>query len=375
MRRAYLMTIGACYPSGADFRLIKTYLRSNGWVLSKRIENAAVIIIYTCAFNKEAEDLSIQYIRKAQKGIYRHAQIIVTGCLPAINRSRLKQVFKGTVVAAASLQEFDKVLNAQVGIRDIAYSGPSGNFGNIRAKEYLLRIGWGCHGKCSYCAVRKVHGKPRSRSLSDILHEFNIAYSKGYRSYVLIANDVGCYGEELDTSLPYLIRKLCLEHRDCQFAVSHLAPDKLKEMLPLLKGFIRAGRLWRLNIPVESGSNRIIRLMNRTYTVDDFKYCVEQLISCDPNVVIKTDVMVGFPSETEQDFLDTLRLVEWLGRYRADIQCLPYGKRPNTEASKMSKQISLKTKNARLKRLHKLCKLSYVLRNRQLFKKLKRSHI
>ncbi|MDD5167014.1 MAG: radical SAM protein [Candidatus Omnitrophica bacterium] len=366
------MTTGTCYPSQTDFRLIKTYLKSNGWILSKKIENAALIIIYTCAFIKDREDLSIKYIRKAQKEKNRAAQIIVAGCLPAINKFRLKRIFKGGIVEARSIQEFDKVLNARVGIRDIKYLELSRKLKNNAAVEYYLRIGWGCHGKCSYCGVRFVFGKPHSRPVSDILQEFNIAYGKGYRKYILIANDVGSYGEDLDTSFIHLIRKLCQKYRDCQFALSHLNPDKLREILPFIKNLIRSGRIWRLNIPVESGSNRIIRLMNRSYTANDFKYCVAKLISYNPGIEIKTDIIIGFPTETKRDFFDTLRLVEWLGRNKVYFQCLVYSKRPKTEASKMSGQIEQKVKEGRLKQIERLCRISYVLRDKKLFKKIRR---
>jgi tRNA A37 methylthiotransferase MiaB len=115
--------------------------------------------------------------------------------------------------------------------------------------------------------------------------------------------------------------------------------------------------------------------MNRSYTVNDFKYCIEKLIKYNHNLEIRTDIMVGFPTETEQDFLDTLRLVEWLGRNKICFQCLTYSPRPNTEASKLPGQLDQKTKSIRFKRLGNLCKFSYVLRSKKLFKKLKRKQV
>ena len=115
--------------------------------------------------------------------------------------------------------------------------------------------------------------------------------------------------------------------------------------------------------------------MNRPYTVNDFKYCIEKLIDYNHNLEIKTDIMVGFPSETEQDFLNTLRLVEWLGRKNVFFQCLPYSPRPNTEASTLPGQVNQRTKVIRLEQLLRLCSISYILRNKKLFKKLKRQTI
>ena len=374
MKKAFLITTGTCYPHNTDSQLIEAYLRNNGWTLSKKIKEANLIIINTCAFIKKNENRAFEFIKKAQKEKRSDAEIIVTGCLPAINKVKLQAVFNGITIGANSLQEFNKLLNEKLRIQDVKYIGSTRFLRKNEYKhaEYFLRIGWGCHGKCSYCAVRFVFGKPRSRPIPDILQEFNIAYDKGYRRFVLIANDSGSYGEDLDTSIIDLLYKLCQKKRNCQFALSHLTPDKLKEILPSLKKFIRLGRIWRINIPVESGSNRIIQLMNRSYTVNDFKYCIEKLIGYNPNLEIKTDIIVGFPSETEQDFLDSLRLVEWLGRNNVWFQSLIYSPRPNTEASKLPGQIDQRTKAIRIKRLKDLCSFSRILREKKLFKKLKR---
>jgi threonylcarbamoyladenosine tRNA methylthiotransferase CDKAL1 len=371
MEKVLLITTGTCSPSRADFYLIKAYLKNNGWKLLKRARNAGVIIIYTCAFTKEKEDMSVELIKKAQKEKKSSAKIIVTGCLPAINKSRLMRIFKGDMVHASCLQELDRILNPKLSIGKINYIGQSHELKNNPDAEYRLRIGWGCRGKCSYCATKFVFGKPRSRPPLEIIQEFEIAYNKGYRRFILVANDNGDYGEDLNISLISLLGRLSAQHGECKFSLSHLSPDKLKKLSPLLKKFICSGRVWRINIPVESGSNRILRLMNRNYTVEDFKSCVQKIMIYNQDLEINTDILLGFPSETDQDFQDSLRLVEWLGRQRVYFQCLSYSKRPNTEASRMSGQISQKTKDARLKQLRRLCGVSYILRDKNLFKKLR----
>lgn len=372
MKRAFLTTTGTCCPSVTDFRLIKAYLRNNGWILSKNKKDSTIIIIYTCAFTKEREDLSVECIQKAQKEKNANAQIIVTGCLPVINKNRLKQIFKESVVNADSLEGLDKLLNPRLSIRKINYTGSSLKFKHNTDLQYLLRIGWGCSGKCSYCAVKFVFGKPRSRPLLEIIQEFQIAYSKGYRRFVLVANDSGNYGKDLNLSLISLLNRLSAKHGECRFALSHLSPDVLKKIFPRLKKFIDSGKIYRINMPVESGSQRILRLMNRNYTINDFKVYVQKLIACNQNLIINTDILLGFPSETKQDFRDTLKLVEWLGRNRVFFQCLAYSPRPNTKASKLPGQIDQKAKTMRLTRINKLCGFSYILRDKKLFKNLKR---
>ena len=102
--------------------------------------------------------------------------------------------------------------------------------------------------------------------------------------------------------------------------------------------------------------------MNRSYTVNDFKSCVKKLTDCNPQFEIITDILVGFPSETERDFLDTMKLVEWLGSYKVYFQCLSYSKRPNTKASKMSGQIDQKIKKDRLKKVAILCRADQIIK-------------
>lgn len=374
-KKAFYITAGRCYPNTTDSVLIKSYLKNNGWALSRKIESANVIIINTCAFRKQEEDGSIGLIKKVHREKNSNAQVIVVGCLPAINKIKLKKIFKGIIVKANSLGELNKLLDAKAKIQEIKYIGSARRLKTNKDEEYCLRIGWGCHEKCSYCSVRFVFGKPRSRPVLDILQELDNAYSKGYRKFVLVSNDSGSYGEDLNISLVSLIDKLCKQRNDCQFALSHLNPDKLKKMLPLLAKFIRSRKIWRMNIPVESGSNRILRLMNRRYTVGDFKDYIQKLTQFNHSLEIKTDFLVGFPSETDYDSLDSLKLAEWLGRHRVDFQCLAYSKRPNTKASRMPGQIDNQTKKDRLKQLSSLCKISYTLRDKKLFKKLKRQKL
>ncbi|MDP2939163.1 MAG: radical SAM protein [Candidatus Omnitrophota bacterium] len=352
-----------CLPMGADFALIKAYLRNNGWALSRKIKTADLVIVNTCAVVKESEDESVALIKKVQKNKNRSAQMLITGCLPSINKNRLKQVFNGTAVSPNSFQELDKILNTKSSISEIKYTGSLRKLKKNKYAEYRLRIGWGCQGKCSYCAVRFVFGKPRSRPILDILKEYDIAYNKGYRRFILIANDSGTYGEDLNISLAHLLDKLCQKYKECRFALSHLTPNKLKEMLPSLERFIRQDKIWRIYVPVCSGSKRILKLMNRSYDLNDFKYCVTRLRNCNPNLEIKTLFLVGLPSETEKDFLDSLKLAEWLISNNVVTDCIAYSSRPNTEASQMPNQIDSQIKQERLKRLSILCSFFNSLNN------------
>jgi MiaB/RimO family radical SAM methylthiotransferase len=355
MKKAFLTCITECHPALSDVNLLKQYLRKNGWSVSKSVDAADVVIVYTCASTKASEDVSLKAIRRFQRTAKVGANLIVSGCLPAINKDRLNRVFDGVVVPAKSLHEFDQVVEHQHSLRDIQYAGPDRQFKKDKATEYPLRIEWGCDGNCSYCAIKFVFGKPKSRPVSEILLEFERAFQKGYRNIMLVGNDSGSYGKDIGTSLTDLLDELCKMQNECWFSLSHISPHKLKAMLPSLSGIIRSGRISRINLPVQSGSDRIIKLMNRKYTVADFKYCINKLTAYCPGIQLKTDFIVGFPSETEKDFSATLKLAEWLRRRNVYFNCFPYSERPKTAALKLPGKIDRMTQLDRLQRLSRPC--------------------
>jgi ribosomal protein S12 methylthiotransferase len=375
MRRVFLVSSDGCDPFKTDLGLIRQYFRGNSYIVSKKIEKADTIVMHTCAFSKDQENKSVELLRNTLQKQKEDAKVIVTGCLPSINKARCDRIFNGTKISANALQELDKIINPQIKLRHIKYIDSPQSLSQLKGVFYFLRIGRGCLGKCGYCAVKLVFGRLKSRSALDILQEFNNAYARGYRNFALVAQDVGIYGRDYNSSLADCLRILCNKHPDSVFQLLNITPNMLKNLLPGLREFIRLGKISYIVIPIQSGSNRILQLMRRQYTVDEVKYLIKKTKEYNPNLSIKTDIMVGFPSEKTNDFLDTLKLVEWLSRYKVMVQGFVYSKRPNTEAGKMPNQIDEKTKNARLKKLYKMVKMSGILGDKKLFNRLKRKRL
>lgn len=374
MKIAHLIQAGNCAPHQTDSELMGRYLQNNGWSLTDDIKKANIVIINTCGFIKEYEDKSFELIKKADSKKKSSAKIIVTGCLPSINSSKLNRVFKGIKISANSLEELSKVLKISTNIRETKYIGKPNLYKDNNNLEYLLRIGWGCQGNCSYCAIKSVFGKPKSRSVNEILDELHAAYIHGYRRYNLVGHDVGSYGKDIDTNLINLISQLSRKYKDCSFRIFDINPDTLKKMLPYLEKFIRSGSVFHVKVPVQSGNDRIIRLMNRRYTASDFKYCIRKLRNFSPDLEIVTDIMVGFPSETENDFKDTLRMVGWLIKNKVMILCAYYSKRPNTKAGTMNNQVKEVIKRNRFKRLTDLCLMDNWIGEKVIFTQLKQKY-
>lgn len=372
LRKAQVIKTGDCYPHGADYFLIRSYLSANGWKLVEKSSLADLIVINTCAFTAEREADSVSLIKKAAREKKPGCRVVVTGCLPAINKRRLKQVFKGTIISAGNLAGLDRLLSSRVPIQRINNIFFPGDSGCPENREYFLRVGWGCNGRCAYCSVKFVFGKPRSRPPGEIIEEFSFAHKNGYRNFVLVANDIGSYGEDIGCSITDILKRLCALSPKASFVFSHFTPDRLGKSLPGLKRFITSGKIKRINIPVESGSDRILRLMKRKYTVSQFKDLIRKLVACNPKLDILTDIIVGFPSETERDFLDSLKLLQWLSEFQANFQCLAYSRRPFTVADKMPMQVPPEVKQRRLRQLIRMNELAFILKDKYLFGRMPR---
>jgi MiaB/RimO family radical SAM methylthiotransferase len=365
MKSVFIGQGGFCWPSRADYNLLINYFDKNGWSIVDTMKAADLILIYTCAHRRKLENYAIELIERAKKTKKASCQIIVAGCLPTINKARLKKIFDGKTVSARSLGDLDEVLHSKFRLCEIGYAGsiPSENI-NIK-EAYPLRIGWGCRGQCTYCAVRFVFGKPLSRSIRDILDEYDIAYEKGYRKFMLIANDAAYYGEDLNLSLHHLFSQIIDRHSDSKFGLSYITVDRLKDIFPELGPILKRGKIWNVKITVESGNDRIIDLMGRRYKVKDFSSCVKKLFKLNPDLEVETNLIVGFPTETEKEFRDTMKLVTDFEEHNIIFFPIIYSDRPNTASSKMQGKISRAVKEKRFMRLRNLCKFVLMSKNKK----------
>lgn len=373
MEKVTIVNHSFCYPSLADIELLQSFFSINNWKISKKTEEADLVVVYTCAVRKEKEDLSKKLIRNAQKKLKKNAELIVTGCLPRINKKELDKMFRGKTVSAKSLDRFNTILNPKIKIQNVAPIDTIKNAEKSKKDHYYnLRIGWGCLGNCAYCAIKNVFGKPRSRPIDDITKEFEKALQKGYKNFILVSNDAGSYGVDINANLVELLDAITHCDGDYRLAISHLNPDRLQELWPSFRRFIVSKEIWQINLPIQSGSNRILKLMHRKYTVEIFKNCIKKVLKANSDIVVLTDVIVGLPQETESDFQKTLGLIEWIrrGNYKVNFDFKKFSPRPNTEASQMSGQVDEKIKQRRLMQISSFEKLSSDFKNKSNLTKL-----
>jgi len=204
---------------------------------------------------------------------------------------------------------------------------------------YRIEIGRGCLGDCSYCSIRIGMPKFESRPEEQILEEFKAGLKDNYKTFALIAGDIGCYGFDINTNLPSLLSGLFAVDGDYKIMLWDFNIRWLmkyySEMFLILKA--NHEKVERIILPIQSGSNRILKLMNRHYEIEEVKNCLKNLHRGIPDLTLETQIIVGFPGETDEDFGKSLDLVREIDFY--DIAIFPYEDRPGTIASNMPNRV------------------------------------
>jgi MiaB-like tRNA modifying enzyme len=221
----------------------------------------------------------------------------------------------------------------------------------------IIEISNGCLSNCSYCCVKFARGKLFSYPVEKIVEEARQAVKNGCKELWITSQDNSCYGKDIDSSLPELLKEICKIEGEFSVRVGMMNPLYAKNILDELIEVSKDEKIIKfLHLPVQSGSDKILKLMNRGYVVKDFVEIVEKFRKEIPDLFLSTDVIVGFPGETEEDFQKTVELMRKIKPSKINIS--KFGARPMTEAAKM-KQLDNKTINERSKLLHELVKNNF----------------
>lgn len=360
MKRYFLYSNG-CYLNKVDTKRIEIFLRKNGWAPSDGLQKSDIIIFNTCAYCQQKEDECISILKKIQKEKQRKSKLIIAGCLPVINKSRLLANFKGPYldplsisslsdIITAKYKKIERIPTAQVILTD------ENTFSGRPEETFCIRIAYGCLSRCSFCAVKNVFPKLISKNRKDILKEFSMALEHGYQIFLLTAEDTSVYGRDIGTNLAELLMDLIKIERDFSIYLYRLNPEGL---LKIGKDFLRvlkSKKIKYLSIPVNSGSNRILNLMNRRYKIDEIKNYIKKLKQSYPFIKVNLDIMVGFSGETENDFKDTQRFI--LETTPDNIRVFEFTDRPGTTAKYLGEAIPKNIMRKRSMRLYQICKFA-----------------
>jgi len=364
-RRIYVRSFG-CPTNLADGELMAGCLSEAGYDVVERAEDADVLIYNTCAVKTPTENRMIEILRRAPKG----KRLIVAGCLPLINFERMKAEvkFDGVLGPAPGSKIVEAVHKAGCGERFVALetnSKPSLGLPKIPVNRVvgIVPINYGCLGSCSYCCVLFARGRLRSYQIDELVERVKRDLASGVKEVWLTSQDTACYGKDIAVSLADLLREVCRVEGEFFVRVGMMTPNYALEILDDLIQAYKDEKVFKfLHLPVQSGDDEVLRLMNRPYSVEDFKMIVESFREEIPEITLATDVICGFPGENIEAFERTVELIE---EVQPDIVNISkFFPRPRTPAGKMKPFVHPYEIKERSRRLAELSKRVSLERNR-----------
>ncbi len=354
-----------CSLNIAETESAAGFLFENGFSKVDDFKKADFVIINTCSVKQTTEQRMISRIKFLFENKKSSAKLFVTGCLAGAQHESVAKLSKEIIVLDNSLASLCRAL----GIKEQNFS-PKIN--PIKGREFISIIpaSTGCLGACSYCSARIARKQLYSYSPKSINVAFVNALKKSKSSHAskefwLTSQDLGCYGFDINSSLPKLLGVLLQNKGNYRIRLGMMNPNHFEKIKSNLLPLMRDERVYKfLHLPLQSGSNKILKSMNRGYSVNDFLKCVSYARKVIPSITIATDIIVGFPGETDSDFEKTL---EVLKKVKPDIVNISrFGKRKGTPAEKMGGQLTEGEKKDRSRLLTKFCNDLFSDKNKHL---------
>ncbi|MDU4891846.1 MAG: tRNA (N6-isopentenyl adenosine(37)-C2)-methylthiotransferase MiaB [Clostridium sp.] len=360
----YFIETWGCQMNEEDSEKLSGGLKPLGHVRTESKEEADIIVYNTCCVRENAEqkvDGNLGALKKLKKA-HPEKIIAVTGCMMQQEGMAQKIISKfpyvDIIIGTHNAYKFTEYLGRALGGErpivevwdkeaDIIEGAPIDRANSMKG---FVTIMYGCNNFCTYCIVPHVRGRERSRASAEIIKEIEGMVAEGYKEVTLLGQNVNSYGKGLEENINFaeLLRRINkiegLER--VRFMTSH--PKDLSE--EVVDVIAEGEKLCEsIHLPVQSGSSRILKKMNRHYTREQYLETIKKIKEKIPGVALTTDIIIGFPGETEEDFLDTLSLVKEV-EYDSAFTFL-YSKRSGTPADMMFDQVDENVKKDRFNRL------------------------
>jgi len=397
-RKKIYIHVQACDRRGLDANKTAKYLSKNNYEIVNRAKNADIILFFACAALNTITEDSLKTIKKFQKY---DAELIIAGCLPEIEKEKLSKIFNGKTICTKDIEKIDTIFpenrikysttdDANIVFKNLNELSPleilKRTFRSIKSIEsiyinvknhifknlfgensfiyrvfpdpllYHVRTSTGCSGNCSYCSIKKGIGPCASKPLEDCIEEFRNGLNKGYKRFAIDGDDTGAYGIDIGSNLPELLYKITEIQGDYKISIRNIRPDWIVRYINDLEIILKRKKIISIESSIQSGSIRILKLMNRYSDIEKMKNAFLRLKKSFPSISLVTDYIIGFPTESEEDFKQTLDYLKEINFNAGMI--IPFSCNTGTEAEKIVPKITRKDTYRRIKNAKKFLKKS-----------------
>jgi len=368
MQKKYFITTYGCQLNVHESEKLAGIMQQLNYVMADKLEDADVIIFNTCAIREGAEKRAIGNISALKKFKQQNKDkiIAVCGCMTQ-QKSVADEMYKkfpfiDIIFGTNNINLFKEFLEIKANQKrilkyseDFNLEGEKCPIHRTSENNAWVNIMQGCNNFCSYCIVPYVRGRERSRPKDEILQEIKqIIKENKYEKITLLGQNVNSYGKDTsEATFAQLLQDICNLKGDFKltFMTSH-PKDLTSDIIDVIANNDKI--LKEIHLPVQSGSNAILQKMNRKYTREKYLSIIDEIKTKIPNVRLTTDIIVGFPGETEENFQQTCKLIKAV--QFDGVFAFMYSKRSGTPASEMTEQIDLKTKKRRVNQILKIAK-------------------
>ncbi|PKM35003.1 MAG: tRNA (N(6)-L-threonylcarbamoyladenosine(37)-C(2))-methylthiotransferase MtaB [Gammaproteobacteria bacterium HGW-Gammaproteobacteria-10] len=348
----HLKTLG-CRLNEAELETWAQAFQQKGHQITRQAENANLIVINSCAVTQDAARKSRQLIRRIHRA-NPAAKLVVSGCYATLNREEAEQLM-GVDLVIGNQDKESLVAKTLTELNMDSMPAMSTEPGEVSLfsrgrQRAFIKVQDGCRYRCTFCIVTVARGEEKSRPIREIVDEINTLYSQGINEAVITGVHLGGYGSDSDQSLSDLIKAILSDTEIPRLRLGSLEPWELPN--DFVELFDNPRLMPHLHLPLQSGSDSVLRRMARRCKTEEFSEIVTGLRTAVPHFNITTDIIVGFPGETEQEWHESLDFIENTGF--GHIHIFAYSRREGTKAATLPNQIPEAVKKQRSRELHEL---------------------
>jgi threonylcarbamoyladenosine tRNA methylthiotransferase CDKAL1 len=339
-----------CSANLAETEQIKGFLKEKKAQLTNNPAEAQYLILNTCGVKHQTETTMLKRTRELNTISKKNGStVIVSGCLPNISSAPITTISPSIIQTGTDL----KPIAAAMGFAPQSYA-PS--LKQVRYNDYvsIIPISHGCLSACTFCGTKRARGHLKSYSIEAITAKVSQGLQEGIKEFWLTSQDNGCYGYDNKKTIVDLAQSILRKKEDFRLRIGMASPQYVQDYFFDLMKVFEDERVYRfLHLPVQSGSNSVLKNMQRKYTVEYYAELIDRIRSHYPDMTFSTDIIVGFPKETEADFQSTLDMLKTI---RHDVVNISrYGIRTGTVAAKMNEQVEGTEKKARSRITTEIC--------------------